>query len=214
MPSGIALPTGREIWLPDGTVVDPLFGGRLTDDGAVIVVPYVFCGQVLALHPLSWILFDRPELSELVGNCIASPRFDVALQSGRVEDFPEYWGMVQAILTAAYLYQVAREGNESRRKQRPLGGIDASVANPPSAPGPLTADAVLRDYVSAAEDRCPCGGNYQYEKTDLPAADGETVIIPVTCCNCGVPAELSRTLDEMETTFKLRHKSIRNRVPQ
>lgn len=213
MSSGTAAEVGREILLPDGAGNDQRFGGRLMDRGTVEVVPDVFCGQVLALHPLSWILLARPELRELVGSCIAAPRFDDALVSGRVDEFPEYWQMVEAILTAAYLYQVAREGNESRRNKRPLGGMEISVANVSTEPGPLTEYSHLREYVDALNEKCPCGGKYEYANSELPVADGKTVTVSVICGSCGLPSELVTTQCGMETFFKLDHKTGGKRLP-
>ncbi len=197
----------------DGANDDRRVGGRLVDQGTVEVVPDVFCGQVLALHPLTWILLDRPELCDLVGSYLASPKFDAGLKSGHVDDFREYWAMVEAIVTAAYLYQVAHEGNESRRKQRPLGGTDNSAAIASSAPGPLTEDAQLRDFVDAANKACPCGGKYEYADSEIPGAAGETIVIPVICGSCGLPSELQRTLRDMEEFFELEHKPARRRRP-
>ena len=191
--SGVAATVGREIMLPNGAGIDHRFGGRLMDDGTVEVVPDVFCGQVLALHPVSWILLARPELCELVGSCIAAPQFDDAMRLRHVDDFPEYWRMVEAILTAAYLYQVAREGNESRRNKRTLGDTENTVANASSAKGPLTEYSHLRDYVVGVKEKCPCGGKYEYASTELPLANGTTVNIPVICSSCRLPSELVTT---------------------
>jgi hypothetical protein len=63
--------------------------------------------------------------------------------------------MVEAILTAAYLYQVAREGNESRRNKRSTGVNEISIADVSSSPGPLGVNAHLRDYVVAVDEKCP-----------------------------------------------------------
>jgi hypothetical protein len=213
LPSGIVLPTGRQLWLPDGVSIDPLFGGRLMDGGAVEVVPDILCGQILSLHPISWILLARPDLCELVGSCIAAPRFDDAMKRGQVDGLPEYWRMVEAIFTAAYLYQVAREGNESRRNKRSVGGNEISTANVSISPGPLAVNAQLRDYVVGVKEKCACGGKYEYASTELPLAKGKTVTLPVICGSCRRPSELVTTQHDMEGFFNLQHKTGRKRRP-
>ena len=121
--------------------------------------------------------------------------------------------MVEAIMTAAYLYQVAHEGNESRRKRPPVAGTEISAANVSSASALLSADTQLREFVDAVNAACPCGGKYKYADSEIPGADGEIVAIPVICRSCRLSSELQFTLHDMEEFFELTHKPARRRQP-
>jgi hypothetical protein len=164
-------------------------------------VPDAFLGQILALHPLSWILLARADLRDAVGHCISSPHYDLAMRSGRVAGFDEYWKMVHAIVTAAYYYQIAHDLNESNRSARrtaiELRSSASSVAN-----GSL--EGLLREFVCAQSDRCTCGGMFEFSSSDLPIANGRQLIVPVICRECNQAAELLTNQAALEAFFDLR----------
>lgn len=202
--SGIVYPTraGRQLALPDDA------GNRhvhelswVTDHVGPEAIPDVFLGQVLALHPLSFILLDRPELCEQVGACIASPPYEEAMRSGNVDHFSEYWRMVEAIVTAAYLYQEARLRYESERRVKPLSAEKFSDEGRKLDPS-CTPATLLRDYVDGLVQTCPCGGKYRYVATGLPTADANEVLIPVECDSCDLPSKITATQASLAAFLK------------
>jgi hypothetical protein len=208
--SGIMYPVsaGRRVRLLNGGHQDITLSWKTPHAGPE-VIPDVFLGQVLALHPLSWILLDRRELCDAVGDCIASPRFDGAMGSGQIAGFTEYWEMVAAVLTAAYLYQVAHAELESKRKSKPTGGPNAAqVVQSTMTEFPL--HLILRDYVDSTRTKCPCGGTYIYIGRELPAAEAETLLVPTVCNECRLPGRLETTQHKLEDFWHLTHRPIRS----
>jgi hypothetical protein len=190
------------------------FGGRLVDGGTREVIPDVFCGQVLALHPLSWILLDRPELCQMVGRFLTSPNFDQAMEAGEVDDFAEYWEMVEAVLIAAHLYQLVHLSQESSRRQPTAGLTIVPETQAPPGGELLTPDAHLREYVESLEDRCACGGKYVLGNGTLPPARNHKVEIPVICKSCKRRSQIKATQHDMERFLELTHRSSRGRRPK
>ena len=163
-------------------------------------VPDVFAGQVLALHPLSWILLSDPALRAAVGRCITSPRFDVMLQDGSIELFGEYWQMVDAILTAAHLYRRTRDNYETRRGVRESGGdASPSVAGDASSPCP---DAFLAEYVRAQELQCECGGHFDFHEFASGVDDDDEQDrreLMLRCDSCTARQTLTVTEQEIQS---------------
>jgi hypothetical protein len=189
--SGIMYPTtaGRSFLIPDG------FGNFQrhtitwkTNQIGPEVIPDVFRGQILALHPLNWILLARAELREKVGRCISSPQFEDAMRTGRVADFPAYWQMLESIVTAAHVYRHARLQNEARRtmrrprRQSRLVDAATKLDIPP--------EAFLREFVDSLHRGCPCGGTYVYAAVEVPTARGNVLSMPVRCCECDLSTEI------------------------
>ena len=58
-------------------------------DGSVI--PDVFGGQVLSLHPLSGFVMKDPAALAVAGKFLASPDYDTVMHNGRVESCQAYW---------------------------------------------------------------------------------------------------------------------------
>jgi hypothetical protein len=198
--SGIIYPTsaGRSILLRDdsGSSRWHTFTWQTEHIGPE-VVPDVFRAQILALHPLNWILLSRVELREKIGRCISSPQFDVAMRTGRVAHFPAYWEMLESIVTAAHLYRHARLHNEARRTiRRPRRRSAMVEASTDLAIPPVM---LLREFVDSLRRVCRCGGGtYRYTAADPPAGDRKVVMLQVTCCRCGSQAEIKVTRQELE----------------
>ncbi len=86
-PSGIIYPTDAtcDLLLPDSAGAPRMHQvSWKTNHAGPEVIGDVFRGQVLALHPLNWILLSRTELCEKVGKCVSSSRFTEAMHTGRV----------------------------------------------------------------------------------------------------------------------------------
>jgi hypothetical protein len=127
------------------------------------------------------------------------------MHSGRVGGFTEYWQLIEAILTSAYLYNVARLQQESRRPTKKSASTTTiNLANVASSSGP-TSTALLREYVSKYAKPCKCGGQNMYAASELPAAqESEVVLIPIVCKTCDKKSQLKATLGEMEQHFDLK----------
>lgn len=189
--NGIVYPTaaGRIVTIPDGS------GGShisrfewKTDHVGPEVIPDVFRGNVLALHPLNWVLLSRNELREKVGGCISSSAFDEAMRTGRVENFTDYWDMIDAVLTAAHLYRIAQLQYESKRSRKSTRERPAAVE--PSIADDVATDILLGDCIDSLRRRCRCGGLYRYIAREVPVAKGAVVIVPVACDQCGASSLL------------------------
>ena len=76
-----------------------------------------FCGQVLALHPLSAVVLTAPEHRAVVGNWIGHPDYEALHASGQVAQCEAYWDLVATILIAAHEYDRSRERWEAGRGQ-------------------------------------------------------------------------------------------------
>lgn len=164
------------------------------------VVPDVFSGQILALHPLTWFLFLDPALREFVGLFLSTWEFDTVARGESTEHSVLYWEMINAILTAAHMYRLARDRFANRRGVR-----ERSVDNSP----PLTRDdspppvnSFLEDYLTSRGIRCHCGGVYQCGEVEPPAEEGEQRTIPVRCSRCENATFVSVSEDDV-TRFLL-----------
>jgi hypothetical protein len=197
--SGIIYPTtaGRSILIPDGSgnFQQHTIAWKTNQIGPE-VIPDVFRGQILALHPLNWILLSRAELREKVGRCISLHQFDEAMRNGTIVDHAAYWEMVESIVTAAQLYRHARLQNESRRTIRRSPQVPESTG---TAKGfDLSPEVLLREFVDKLRCACPCGGIYRFTAIDIPNARGDEVAIPVSCCKCDLSTEITIKRHELE----------------
>src|SRR5262249_28247822 len=92
------------------------------------VIPDVFGGQVLSLHPLSGFFMKDPALCTIAGRFFLSDAYERAMVQGRAEDCAEYWEFVGAILTAAGLYRQALDRQAERRGVRQRNSDDPDLA--------------------------------------------------------------------------------------
>lgn len=183
---------------PDGRVAEILCPTVFPSDNTI---PDVFGGQVLALHPLSWILLSNRALRHDVGSYIASPAHDGGIRLGASGQLPEYWGMVKSILTAAYLYQELQFRNESDRAVRPRTKSHSlqDRADPGSS---TTPKALLEGYVEQLQRLCPCGGKLYLQGSEMPVADGESCDILVRCCRCKLESVIGATMADLQAHLR------------
>jgi hypothetical protein len=153
-----------------------------------IVLPDVFCGQVLSLHPLSGFFMKDPALCAAVGPFFTSPRYAEALAGG----LPEYWEMVGAILTAARLYRQAADRQANLRGLRSRGG--AAVEGVAAAEG---AEA-LRDFAESQKIACPFCNKPAHFVRCFPAGDADQFRMEYTCRRCNLPVEAVFERDTLE----------------
>lgn len=132
------------------------------------------------------------------------------MTTGAITQFREYWQMTEAILTAAYIYQVAGMQQESRRPGRPIWTVEPDITAATTV-SDLPPTALLKEYVNASSRHCPCGGAFAFLAVDLPVALGSNLVIPVLCRRCGMAGELRTTQRLLEAHFRLPNKSDRTK---
>ncbi len=146
------------------------------------VIPDVFSGQILALHPLTWFLFADPALSETVGRFLRTWEFDTVAQGHDAHDCVLYWEMIGAILTAADLYRIAHDDFENRRGVHEQGGDALAAAASEDSP---SAQAYMDDYIASRNLCCPCGSQYTCGTIEVAADKQESRQVPLICRSCG-----------------------------
>jgi len=147
-------------------------------------IPDAFSGHVLSLHPLGWLLLSDAALRTNVGRFIASSKFDHAMQRGDLDDFDEYWGFIDAVLTAAHLYRLARENYEGER-HRP--GLRRAPAGASRQERVAAMDAFMAPFVASLNLRCDCGNSFEYTRIGAEPRTGSTsrtVSIRARGCRC------------------------------
>jgi hypothetical protein len=159
-------------------------------------LPDVFCGQVLALHPLSGFLMLDPALCAAAGRFFGTQAYDRAFAPGQADLGSEYWGLIDAILTAAHLYRQAAE-QDWRRGSRGAEGL--AVA--PSSEGP--SDTFLLEEVAKRRAwLCPdCGGPLRY--VGFGRDEGSVVAdLEFACRICGKPSWRSLNYEELHASLE------------
>jgi hypothetical protein len=147
-------------------------GGRL--------MPDVFCGQVLSLHPLSGFFMQDPALRAVAGRFFASDRYAEILANG----LPEYWDVVGAILTAVHLYRRGADEQAQARGVRSRGGdvVDTIAA----ANGNNSHAQLLEDFAVDQKVSCPnpeCHRPLHFVRA-YPAGDNAEVRVDYACPDC------------------------------
>jgi hypothetical protein len=163
-------------------------------------LPDVFCGQVLALHPLSGFVMKDPVLCAVAGRFFTSDAYDRVVALGRADSCAEYWEMVGALLTAAHLYrQAAREQEERRGRRDKQGGEDCAVVL--SAEG-LSPEGLLEELAARQGWCCAsCGGELHFIRPQR-AEGADTAELEFACRGCGTPARREVGHDELRNWLK------------
>jgi hypothetical protein len=157
---------------------------RELPDGRVI--PDVFSGQVLALHPLSGFFMKDPALCAIAGRFFGSDAYERVMGDGRAEACAEYWDLIGAVLTAAHLYRQAldEQGQQRGSRQRSGGDREATVSEGNRSPAGL-----LEEFAAARHLRCRgCAGALRVRHYGPAASDPDVAEIHFTCGSCGAPA--------------------------
>jgi hypothetical protein len=170
---------------------------ELPDGG---VIPDVFSGQVLALHPLSGFFMKDPALCAIAGRFFASSAYESVMATGRAEGSAEYWDLIGAILTAVCLYRQALEEQEQKRGARLRQGQDWDWIDSPAAN--RSPEGLLEELVASQGLRCPkCQGALRVLSYGPAASDAEAADIHFRCRSCSSElchqigrAELERAL--------------------
>jgi hypothetical protein len=151
-------------------------------DGGVL--PDVFGGQVLSLHPLSGFFMKDPALCVVAGRFLSSDAYERVTVQGQAEACAEYWDLVGAVLTAAALYRQAHDRQAERRgvHQRPSADPDvAQLAADTRSPAGL-----LEEFAGAVGLRCTqCGGQLLSRGFDPAEVEADDFDADFACRDCG-----------------------------
>jgi hypothetical protein len=167
-----------------GGLVDPSLPGiswRVPRPGPP-ALPDAFAGQVLGLHPLSTFVMHDPALLALIGRFLAAPEFGAVVATRRAEESAAYWGVVQAVLTAAALYRQQRQATEEGRGTRTCAGEATQSVR--SSAEMLPEGRAFEEYAAARKLRCGCGSPLHYRgHQSSPGAD-DRVRVRYGCPAC------------------------------
>jgi hypothetical protein len=159
------------------------------------VLPDVFGGQVLAVHPLSGFIMRDPASCAVAGRFFATDAYELTFTHGQASACPEYWALVEVILTAAHLYRQAQDEQEQARSRRMQPGVEG-LADP--AGGPCT-HALLERLTEARGWSCPsCGGSLRYVRVDHDS-DADEATLEYVCSSCGIQVLQTQHYDEFRS---------------
>ena len=143
-----------------------------------------FCGQVLALHPLSGIVLTSPEHLAAIGPYVSHPDYDQLQATGEMANCPQYWDVVATILIAAHEYEHARQRWEQTRGQVTHAGTDR-VAAQTRDDAVASARILFEDYAAARGVICPaCAGSLSYVGHELFDSPEDVVAVRFVCQLC------------------------------
>ena len=184
-PGGIWYPTrrGAQLLYPrhDGTVSVGGVTVRLPRVGPEVISD-VFSGQILALHPFTWLVFADAALREVVGRFFASDEYETISHGGNNGNCSKYWELIDAILTAAYMYRIAHDDFENRRGVREAGGAAVDTVTSEDAP---SAQAFMEFHIASRDLHCQCGAKYECGVIKHATDEQASRQIPLICRNCG-----------------------------
>jgi hypothetical protein len=143
-----------------------------------LVVPDVFCGQVLSLHPLSGFLMKDPALCEVAGRFFVSDGYEQGLAEGSTE----YWDLVGAILTAAHLYRQAGENQANERCLHLRKGDAVEAISLPAEE--MSEGQVLEDFAVNQKATCSKGHHPLHFVRFYGAGKSDRVRVDYRCPVC------------------------------
>jgi hypothetical protein len=154
----------------------------------------VFCGQVLSLHPLSAFFMRDPASCATAGRFFASNRFDDVMRRGDATLCSEYWGLLGAILTAAYRYRLALQQQFESRPVR--ASKSKAVVSAPARSSVVSERSLMEDLAVETKLRCPknCNVPLRFESCAPPSKCGGPARANYRCPSCERP--VSTDLDE------------------
>lgn len=143
-----------------------------------------FCGNVLALHPLSGFMLMSPSHLERIGRWIGHSNYAYFSDNRRLGECEEYWDLVGAVLIAAHEYVCVRSQWEERRTGRvATGAIDADSQGIDEQPDAAAAlDAFAADNGICC-DRC--GKAVKFVGREDQASSADAALVDFACPSCG-----------------------------
>jgi hypothetical protein len=142
-----------------------------------------FCGQVLALHPLSKFMLTSSEHLEALRQWVDHPSYDAIAASGQAGQQEEYWELCGSILVAATEYIRSRDRAESRRSTR--SDVPPDIERGMGGDEEPSISQTLEDYFAARSVRCDCAGELKHLSHAF-SDDGAQSEVTMTCAECGI----------------------------
>jgi hypothetical protein len=155
----------------------------------------VFCGQVLALHPLSAIALNEPQHLQAIGAWVGHPDYEALHQQGQEGSSAEYWELVATILTAAHEYWHARDHWDATRGEKTIVSGDA-VGRHARDDADASVGMLFEDFAAARRIICSdCSGSLEYLEHGLPREGECTVCVTYRCRSCArqIPIPVEET---------------------
>jgi hypothetical protein len=140
-----------------------------------------FCGQVLALHPLSGVALVEPDHLQAIGGWIGHPDHEELVRLGRDGSCPAYWEMVATVMIAAHEYRRSHALWDDRRGVRTVG-VDSCPGGPPGDDAPPAVGVTFEDFARDRGHACAsCGGPLAYVRHDDPVGAAREVRVHFLC---------------------------------
>ncbi|MFV1967238.1 MAG: hypothetical protein ACC628_17555 [Pirellulaceae bacterium] len=144
----------------------------------------VFCGQVLALHPLSAVILTSPQHLTAIGGWIGHADYESITCVGRIADCPEYWSLVATIMTAAHEYDRSRCRWEELRGKATDVNTD-TVAQHTRDDSTASVAILFEDYAAARGLVCPdCSAVLSYLKHEIRYDEEAVAAVDFCCSSC------------------------------
>jgi hypothetical protein len=157
----------------------------------------VFCGQVLALHPLAGVVLTEPNHLQVIGNWFGHPDFEQLIRQSQDGSCAAYWEMVATLLVAAHEYHRSRERWDEKRGER------KALAETPDRER-IRDDAepavglALEDYARACGHVCSsCGSPLDYVRRESSADGGREAMVIFRCQDAGHENSIAITAEDL-----------------
>lgn len=164
------------------------------------LIPDVFRGQVLALHPLSGFFMKDPAMLAIAGKFFGTAAHDRVFVHGEAA-VPAYWKLVGGILTAGHQYRQALERQEAGR------GATRSTADPAttvvSAEGELSTERLFEEYATSRCFRCRhCQGKLRCCRVTPAKTGANTCSATFGCKSCGKETSKRIRYEDLKASFR------------
>ncbi len=170
---------------------------RVSDDAEVR--RDVFCGQILALHPLSAVVLTSPQHLAVIGRWFGHPEYEAILSAGKIADCPEYWDLVTTILIAAHEYDQSRRRWEGSRNQTTLVSTESVDQHPAGDSSVFSPRIAFEDFAAARQHQCPaCSAHLTYLQHETRSGQDPTVIAEFRCSSCQREKTIEIRLGDVE----------------
>jgi len=151
----------------------------------------VFCGQVLALHPLSAVVLTDPIHLTILGRWIGHRDYGRLQREQQVDTCPEYWAAVATILIAAHEYKASHDRWEANRGRTVITNSDI-VSNQAHDTAAASPPLLFEDYASDAAIVCSnCAGPLRYESFRPPTDSSPDIEVSYRCQACNEQSLIS-----------------------
>jgi hypothetical protein len=162
----------------------------------------VFCGQVLALHPLAGVALSEPNHLQVIGDWIGHPEFEQLVRQRQDGSCAAYWEMVATLLVAAHEYHRSRERWDEKRGEREAVAKSRSGERIRDDAEPAVGLA-LEDYVRDRGYLCSsCGSPLAYARREAATDCGREAMVIFRCRDAGhenpVAIKAEDLLDHLE----------------